>query len=87
MLNKKVTKEDLLSLCLGCANCEGVWVAKDGTIIIPLNNKIYWLRSTGWKDALHFCNDGTYITSEKSKIPTTEKLKEAMRHNFYNYNV
>ena len=89
VLNKKITKEDLLALCLGCESCKGVWVDRGGTIIVPINNKTYWLRSTGWgvEYSLRFCSDGDYTTSEKSKISTIEKLKEAMRHKLYNYNV
>lgn len=88
MLNKKVTKEDLLALCLGCVNCKGIWVDEDGTIIVPMDGKIYWLKSTGWEqESLHFCDDGYYVKTKKTKINNTEELKEAMRHHWYKYNV
>lgn len=96
MIGRKITAQDLLSLCLGCDECESnIYIASDGTIVVKVGNKSFWLRSiTGvWSkpEELTF-TDGyhpmyQHNSSGSIKISTIEQLKKAMRHRYYRYSV
>jgi hypothetical protein len=88
VLNRQVTKEDLLALCLGCESCKGVWLTSNGTIVVPINKVNYWLRSFNCSTKpLEFYSDGLYDNAVESKINNIEELKKAMRHHWYGYSV
>ena len=69
VLNKKITKEDLLALCLGCESCKGVWLTSNGTIVVPINKVNYWLRSFKCPTKpLEFYSDGSRINFDDDTI-------------------
>ena len=96
MIGRKITAQDLLPLCLGCDECESsIYIASDGTIVVKVGNKSFWLRSiTGvWSkpEELTFTDDYHHMYQHNSsgsiKISTIEQLKNAMRHRYYRYSV
>lgn len=96
MKGRKITAQDLLSLCLGCDECESnIYIASDGTIVVKVGNKSFWLRSiTGvWLkfEELTFTDAHHHMYRPNSlgniKISTIEQLKNAMRHIYYRYSV
>ena len=92
MIGRKITAQDLLSLCLGCDECESnIYIANDGTIVVKVGNKSFWLRSLGVRSKSEFTDDYYHMYQHNSlgniKISTIEQLKNAMRHRYYRYSV
>lgn len=96
MIGRKITAQDLLSLCLGCDECESsIYIASDGTIVVKVANKSFWLKSiTGvWSkpEELTFTDGYHHMYRPDSpgniKISTIEQLKNAMRYRYYRYSV
>lgn len=87
MIGRKITAQDLLSLCLGCGECKGVFVEEDGTLSIHIDNgNDLWLRNdTHGEESLTFSKGRAQRDS--TKINTVDELKEAMRHYYYKYDV
>jgi hypothetical protein len=87
MTNRKITKQDLLSICLGCSDCPGyLWKAYDGSILYRTGNEWYILLSRDHRFHVPY----TFIKSiviRSTRITTAEELKKAMRHDYYLYDV
>ncbi len=88
MTNKKITKQDLLSMCLGCDSCNSaLYVHSGGSLIYEINGRSFILikRDNSIYTPYTFLEE--YIYSNTIRITTTEELKKAMRHDYYLYDV
>jgi len=87
MTNRKITKQDLLSICLGCSDCSGyLWEAYDGSIFYRTGNEWYILIKRNHTFHIPY----TFIKNsgmQSTRITTTEELKKAMGHGYYLYDV
>lgn len=88
MTNKKITKQDLLSMCLGCDSCNSaLYVHNGGSLYYTVNGRSFRLikRDNSIYTPYTFLEE--YIYSNTIRITTTEELKKAMRHDYYLYDV
>lgn len=88
MTNKKITKQDLLSMCLGCDSCNSaLYVHNGGSLYYTVNGRSFILikRNNSIYTPYTFLEE--YIYSNTIRITTTEELKKAMRHDYYLYDV
>ena len=88
----KITAQMLLSMCLGCNKCGGLYKAGDKTICIVdegsgKGKEVYWLQGLCVANPFFFTSRISYTASDLTKISNLDDLKDCMRVNFYKYNV
>jgi hypothetical protein len=89
----KITAQMLLSMCLGCDKCGGLYKAEDKTICIvdesfDKGRELYWLQGTEVLAPFFFTSrKSLYKVRDLIKICNLDNLKDCMRANFYKYNV
>ena len=88
MTNKKITKQDLLSICLGCDSCNSaLYVHSGGSLIYEINGRSFILIKRDNRAYTPYTFLEEYIISNIVRITTIEELKKAMRHDYYLYYV
>lgn len=88
MIKRKITKQDLLSICLGCDSCNSaLYVSIYGSLYYNINGRSYILikRDNCIYTPYTFLKEDPF--SDAIRITTTEELKKAMRHDYYLYDV
>lgn len=88
MTNRKITKQDLLSICLGCDKCTShLSVDVYGSIYCYMGMRSYVLvkKDNDSYPPYSFIEEDPFY--ETTRINTLEELKKAMRHVYYKYDV